>query len=291
MVVALFPVAWLLPQRYWPPVARFLGRLHVGILGRRGRRLQPIFDRYLGSDAGDIELGFRTHNYRDLLAYLREHSPAVWRPEIRLHGREHIDEALEKGNGAVLWTCPSSYHSLLSKKAPCDAGAAIDHLIATTHGFSDTRLGVRFLNPIKHRIERRYVKEFCWIDFRKPTSAILRLMKLLRTNAVVSVSAVQTGGTVIEHTLFGGTLSVANGGPRMALSTGAALLPVFVSAADDGSFDVHIEPPLNTGADTTKTNEEDLVARYAPLLEKHIRQCPEVWYGWIGSENYWRPNG
>ena len=117
----------------------------------------------MGVSALELEIGFRQHNYWELLELLREHAPWGWKVEISVVGREHIDEALAAGRGAVLWYCPFTHADVVFKRGLHEAGYRVNHLSAATHGFSDTRFGVAVLNPIKTGVESRYLKERCVI--------------------------------------------------------------------------------------------------------------------------------
>ena len=287
LFATLFPVAWVLPERYWERWTRFLGSLHVRFMGQHGKHLQPVLEEDFRLRSCELETEFRDYNYRELMAYLREHSPWRWKPAITVIGRQHIDAGLEKGKGVVLWVCPFLHSDLTTKKGLHDAGYRVSHLSEQGHGGSDTLFGMRYLNPIKTGIEERYC-ERCVMSPDGAGPAVRKLVERLKSNGVVSITALQKGRRVAERRFLGGLLRLAKGGPNIALTTGATLLPVFTVIAEDGGHEVHIEPPLTATAGCLEDAEEEIASQYVAILEKYVRRYPGVWRGWLGSPNYWR---
>jgi len=63
------------------------------------------------------------------------------------------------------------------------------------------------------------------------------------------------------------------GPARLAHASEALLVPVFATIAEDGSYDLVIEPPI----DPRGLTEAELMARLAALLERKVRAHPEQW--------------
>lgn len=289
-LMGLLPVSWCLPAGLWLLAARWLAKAHVRLLGAKGNHLKAVLRDRLGMDPSDLEIAFRQHNYLELLEILREHAPWGWTPRITISGRHFIDEALAAGKGVVLWYTPFTHADIVFKKGLHQAGYRISHLSALTHGFSDTRFGVALLNPVKTRVERRYLKERCVMGSSGVGLVIRSLLDRLRRNEVISVTALQSGNRTGQHTLLGGTVYLAKGAPNFAATTGAALIPVFVVPAHDG-YEVRVEPPLVAGSTEVERAEEDYISAYVPLLERYVLQYPHLWRGWLGSPAYWSPGG
>ncbi len=102
------------------------------------------------------------------------------------------------------------------------------------------------------------------------------------------MTALQSGKYTGVRPLFGGTLSLAKGAANFALSTGAALIPIFVVPVD-GGYRVHIEPPLHADSAAIDAAEEELISAYVPVLERYVAQYPALWRGWLGPPSYWSP--
>lgn len=290
LVAACLPVAWLLPERVWPrfaaPVARVQRLLTVHPEPDLGAVLREHFPSL---PVADLVRGFRVHNVLELLAYLREWAPWGWHPTLRVHGLEHIDDALRAGDGVVLWVSDFIHSDLVIKKALFEAGRPYSHLSTPTHGFqSPTVFGRRVLNPIKARMEERYLEERCVMQPGTPGDAIRRLAHLLGRPGVVSVTALSTGRRTSTCPLFGGVITLAKGAPSFFARTPSRLLPVFSFPRAAGGFEVHVEPPL----EVARSGDEDAIAKrciaaYVERLEARIRQFPELWRGWLGPRSYW----
>ncbi len=282
------PFAWLAPPRVWPIVARGVARVHVGLSGRHTPTTDSCIKQHTTRDPSQVGLGFRTNLYCELLEILRENAPYGWPAKIALEGREHIDQALEGGKGAILWFCPFIHADLVFKRGIAEAGYDLHHLSALTHGFSDTKFGLRFLNPLKTGVERRYLKERLVLDEKGEGPALRTLFKRLRGNGLVSITAVHTGLRVATRPFLGGSLRLATGAPNLAAKTGAALLPVFVVPEGPG-YRVIVEPALEASAQDKKAKEEAFVSAYVPLLERYVRHYPTLWRGWFAGPNHWSP--
>ena len=291
LVTGLLPISWLTPERSWPSITQLLARLHVR-LGRANpsHLAEPLTGHFDRLSPAELELGFRRENFMELLELLREYRPGGWRPEIRVHGAEHLDEALASGSRIVLWVWPAAHNDLVTKKGLHEHGYAVAHLSHFTHGFSDTRFGLLVLNRIKTVVEDRYLRERCQMRPEGAGPAIRRLIVILNEPGIVSITALHTGRKTSQHSFFGGELKLANGAPNVALSNGAVLIPVFTLRTGPGRFEVHVETPLEAGdAAVMPAQEEALAERYAEIMERYVRRAPEVWRGWFGSARYWRP--
>src|SRR5690606_38513622 len=99
VIAGLLPAAWFLPLGGQRRIAAWAGRAHIRLLGLRADHLKAVLRDQLGVDQRDIEIGFREHNYLEMMEILREHAPWGWQPRISVVGRQHIDEALAVGKG------------------------------------------------------------------------------------------------------------------------------------------------------------------------------------------------
>lgn len=284
---ALLPFAWFMPTRHWATLTRFLGNAHLNMFGESGAHLHQLAPQLLDMNPSELEVAFRQHNHWELLENLREYAPWGWNPHIDVLGQEHIIKALNKGKGVILWFCPFAHADLVFKKGLHQAGYAITHLSSFTHGFSDTRFGAKILNPIKTKIESRYLKERCLISSHGSGPAIRRLISRLEANEVVSITAIHSGRRYGESQFLGGRIRLAKGAPNLALTTGAALLPVFIVPTAKG-YAVKIEPNLVTQNTQVHDAEEEIISAYTPLLEHYVLAHPGLWRGWWPPFNLWR---
>jgi hypothetical protein len=121
----------------------------------------------------------------------------------------------------------------------------VHHLSSAGHGFSSTRLGLAVLNPIRTRIEDRYIAERITIPLDGAVAGAKQaLSRCLEANAAVPIVLVPRGARrCIEFPFHGGWLRMALGAANFALRTGAALLPVF-SVRTGSRFVTTIEAAL-----------------------------------------------
>ncbi len=73
--------------------------------------------RLLGRSAEAILSELAGEQILTILQLLRDLRPGDWRPEIRLAGLEHVEAALGRGNGAILWVGFSVHGDLVAKMA------------------------------------------------------------------------------------------------------------------------------------------------------------------------------
>ena len=198
------------------------------------------------------------------------------------HGLERLDAALAEGHGAVLWI--SDFVGAGDAVKVALARYGVSHLSRPEHGFSKTRFAIRFLNPIRNRFERGYLKERLVYDRGSPKRALGRMMACLAENGVVSITAsTHEGRQLAEGRLLGGRLGLAIGAPKAALLSGAALIAVHAlrDRRDPRRFEIILDPPLPLSRDLPAT-EAILAATGAYLegLEELVSHRPEAWGGW-----------
>ncbi|MEP7131727.1 MAG: lysophospholipid acyltransferase family protein [Acidobacteriota bacterium] len=110
-----------------------------------------------------------------------------------------------------------------------------------------------------------------------PTLAVLRA---LEQNAIVAMQGDRDfNNTGISVPFFGRDAFFPRGPFRVAMATGATVLPAFILRTDDGRYRAIIEEPLPIvrGPDRDASLRENL-ARYVAILERYIRAHPEQWY-------------
>ena len=185
------------------------------------------------------------HQVEETLQLLACHRPGGWRPTTELRGAHNLVSALTAGNGAVLWVANSAFASLVVKMALHDAGFKVHHLSHPRHGFSPTQFGMRWLNPIRTKIEAKYLASRAVLPLSHNAGPVLaRLVDRLKEGGVVSVTAQATSLRPIAVPFLGGTLNLAPGAPGIAHRSGAALLPVFTTRDAVDHHTVTIEPAL-----------------------------------------------
>ncbi len=207
---------------------------------------------------------------------MRCYHPRGWPAIPRLEGRAELDHALEQGRGGILWVSQFAFSDLVTKRALHQAGYAVSHLSRDTHGFSETRFGRRWLNPIKTGVERRYVAERLVMTDVNPLAPLRDLTLRLKQNRLVSITVAPTGQTTRLLDLLDGRIRVATGALALAWQTGAPLVPVFTLRESDGALVTRIEPALPPDRRLTRAaGIAAMLTAYGRLLETYVLRSPE----------------
>lgn len=241
-------------------------------------------ERMGGYSAGDArDILRRQFEYRllSLLMFLKD---LVWKRgyEIEVEGVAHIEDALSKGNGAVLWFADFVFGSDAAKQALYRVGHPSGHMSRPEHGFSQSTFGIRFLNPIRIRAENLYVNKRIVYDRDRPAAALGTMSDRLRGNELVSILAcAYEGRWLAEIDLFNGRLGLATGAPRLAFQEGCPILPVFTTPAPEPPFfTVTIGEPLRMTATSKEEAILEAVQAFVGQLKPRIENRPHLWRGW-----------
>jgi len=273
---------WLLPDKACLGICRAIVWIMWRLSPRRYAEQAEIFHTYLRGRCSEAEIDAVTRDSASLRQFerillLRFYRPGGWRPRVRLQGREHLEQALQQGRGAILWVKPAAFADIMTKVACHEAGYDAYHLSRHTHGgFSVTRFGLRFLNPIRTRIERRNLAERVMIVPEDPRAATAQLSQRLSENKVVSITVGAAANRLTEVPFLNGSIPLAGGAANLALKADAPLLPVFTERRPDGSFVTTIEPPLQVpteGAHSEKITA--MLMGYPAVMEPYFLRLPE----------------
>jgi KDO2-lipid IV(A) lauroyltransferase len=183
----------------------------------------------------------------------------------RFEGREHMDQALARGKGVILFSAHfGNVDILLQMPLAC---------------------GVPFSTPIEHiQPERLFqytlrLRTSHGVQMFPTGGPMMGLYRALRRGEMIGLAAdrgIDVSTRKVEF--FGAPASLPEGPVRLALRTGAALVPGFGLRLSDNSFVARIEPALeltNSG-----DREADVAAgmeMVVDVLERTISQHPEQW--------------
>ncbi len=284
-LIGLLPVvaalAWTLPEGAWPMLAVRLAGLHLAVRGgrvsREVARIEALVGtRSLGRSPAACWRAHIAHKYVALMQLLHSYHPRGWPAAIRLEGRVEIDAALALGQGAILWVTQFVFSDLVTKRALHEAGYAVSHLSREAHGFSTTRFGRRWLNPIKTGIERRYLAERLVMSEDHTVGPLRGLALRLRQNRLVSITVAPTGRKTRPAPFLDSRIRVATGAPALAWQTGAPLLPVFTLREPAGALVTRVEPALLADRRLDRAGAIDaLLTAYGALLEAYVLRSPD----------------
>jgi len=280
-------ISWILPEAGAPRFCQAAARINAAMLTSDKQRLigqidALIGDRTLPLSPNDIPDAVAAEDLLSLFNVLRTHRTRNWRGDAKVFGAEHLNAALADGNGAVLWRAHFAHFAIPYYKALADEGFTYTHFSHVRHGFSNTRFGVRFLNPIRLSGENYFVPERVERTDAVPTAALRTLYRRLETNGIVSITTRGDADQYITVPFLNGTHDVAPGGPHLAYAKGAALLAVFPLRLPDGRYEVHIMPPIDLkSAASRKAAIEGAAVQFARMLENYVTRYPSQWLGWM----------
>jgi lauroyl/myristoyl acyltransferase len=241
---------------------------------------------HLKLDPFELELQVISAQYEHYIGTIRDIVPVGLAP-VTLLGLSSVEAARRANRGAVLWVSPFAHSDIVTKRALSQAGFEVTHLSHFGHPFSSTRLGARLLNPVQVHIENRYLKQRVLVSYGQAQPALEALKKVLQRNGIVTVTAIGAGRKSIELPFLSGTMRLAVGAPRLALETGAALIPVNTVPDGRGGFSVYCGDDLNRGYSGTDNEAIHAMAeRYVAVLDTFVRKHPSSWQGWLSLS--WR---
>jgi KDO2-lipid IV(A) lauroyltransferase len=117
--------------------------------------------------------------------------------------------------------------------------------------------------------------------------ALRGILKALSENRTIGVLMDQdTGDDGVFVPFFGREAWTQSGPARIAMKTGAALVPVFLIRGRDGRFELHVEPELDV-PDTGDPDADvrETVRRYTEVIEGYVRAYPDQW---VWMHDRWR---
>jgi lauroyl/myristoyl acyltransferase len=177
--------------------------------------------------------------------------------------RQTLDDLLAKGKGIIIISAHMGNWEL-----GVAALTALDyqiHAVALWH--PDARLNALYQ---RQRMARR-------IQLIPMGRAGRECLRVLRSNDIVALVADRDyTGSRQTVTFFGKPARLPTGPAKLALATGAPLLPVFMVRRPDDTFAYIVEPPI--WADRQTDSVEDIMCKMARSLENVIRQHSEQWY-------------
>lgn len=276
---AIAAISWLTPESFWIASSTAASRMDSA----QGRKDALHIARILGGRVDEIDpahtaAGLAVNYHVARMQFLRCYHRDSWRPAISVSGLERIEHALAERRGAILWVAPFVFTHLVTKMALNQAGVKVSHLSRTVHGFSQTRFGVRVLNPIWTKVEECYLAERLVMSPDQSVAILRQLIERVRQNRVISITVGPEGRQCMAP-FFAGALPIADGAPSIALKTGAPLLPVFSVRTAPGSFTTTIEAPLEVGGEKNDRVQE-LVTKCGRLIESYALRFPDQCRAW-----------
>jgi lauroyl/myristoyl acyltransferase len=202
---------------------------------------------------------------------------ADWDVRTEVAGLEHVDQALQDGNGAVFWGM-SFCGTFYSKVALARAGVALAQLSTVDHGISNplALIDEKALGPLHCLAEDRYLTERIRISEDGSNNYLFRIGEVLRDNRCIWIAGERDRGTkFIAAEVFGRHALFPAGAPMLALRNKATLLSAYTERLGPLHYKVTVEPAFSRKAGARpKEFISQAVEEYAKRLEDQIIAHP-----------------
>jgi lauroyl/myristoyl acyltransferase len=196
----------------------------------------------------------------------------IARPE----GMDHLFRALSKGQGVVVFSAHLGNIDLV--------------------GQLPLALGIQISGAVQHiQPERlfRYIlalRQSHGLRLIPSDEALVGLFRALKRGEIIALPCdrdIADHGRMMEF--FGTPTRLPDGPVRIALRTGAPLIPAFVERLPDDTFKVNIEPPLELQrSGDLEADLESGMKLVVATMERHIARHPEQW---LVAARVWPANG
>ena len=190
---------------------------------------------------------------------------------VKLEGKEHLDDALRRGNGAIALTAHLGNFALMNVRL-------------VKEGYPLSLVARDPENPKLAKMITSY-RDAVGIESipDKPRMAcVSKSLKALKQNRILLLQIDQNApATECWVDFFGYLVPTFKGPVILSLRTGAPILPMFIIRNPESFHTLIIYPP--TQLNITGNAEQDItlnIARLTKVVETTIRAYPEQWW-WI----------
>jgi len=242
----------------------------------RGRRVAASNVRHIlgaRADRRTVEAAVRgcfratAYYYVDLCRTPLMNPRRFFRRNLRVHGIEHMQEAMAAGKGLIFATI---HYGNPEYAAQCMTALGWSFFALTEP------LEPPPMDDLVHRLRASQGHRFMPVS----TSGIKAAIRHLRAGGIVCIvfeRDIQHAGVAVPF--FGATARIPSGAVDLARHTGAALIATVAHRRGNDRFDLYVEPPLTLVR--TGRAEEDRRANVARLIgqfEKYLRADPSQWF-------------
>ncbi len=190
---------------------------------------------------------------------------------VAVEGEEHLRRALERGRGVIALSAHLGNFTMIGMRLAA-AGYPFSAVVKQPKD-------ERFARLIDHY---RAVVGIQTISAKPRREAARQILKALRRNEVILVIADEFKSGGVEVEFLGRTAPAPRGPATLALRTGAAVLPTFVTRDREDRLTLRIGEEIQL----VKTGDlqQDVAANaslFAGHLETMVRRYPDQW-NWLG---------
>ena len=260
-----------LPRRIGYLIATLVGDIIYLVSPRIRGTIASNVMHVMGAESDDAEvrrvvrgvLRNASKNYLDLIRIPRM-KPQQIKRQVTPHGVHHLVDALARGKGVMLVTAHFGSFDMAVQLLAV-------HSVRTT-------IPVEALEPerlLDHVVSLRKNKGLNIIPAK--SGALQAMIKALRNGEIVLIACDRDiTGEAPKALFFGEETRLPDMAVRIALRTGAAIIPVFNLRRDGGRYDVYVEPPIEVESNGN-ANVAEHMNEVIRVMEKYIKSCPEQW--------------
>ena len=270
----------LLPYRGCLATGRLIGKIVMLLSASRQTVIDTNLARCFPEKSDSERKRIKSHCYQNLGISLIEMAMCWWwsddrlRPLVEIRGREHLDEVLASGRGAILLT--GHYSSL-------EIGGRLLTLFMPLQGMYRTQRNRLFDSYLYTRRHSYLVN----LVSRKNTRQLLKGIR-----AGIPTWYAPDQDFTRERNVFAPFMGIAtatiSASSRLAQAGNAAMLPYYPERkADASGYILHIEPALENFPSGDEVEDATAINQ---TFEKWLRKDPDN-YMWIHQRFKTRPPG
>ena len=275
-------------------VARVLAGLSYHLSLSKRAAMKRSVTAALGDRLGDRELarilkGSFFDLWLEVLGTKPNRIDAEATTDARVIGWNHLEHALAAGKGVILWENGNFGRRFWAKQILDRKGVRVHQIRGANHlgGLeidNATATWVRrcVIRPFFDDAERPYVAELIFLPSTGNLSYGRTLLQRLRENAAICVAADgEAGARLLAVPFLGVSYHFSTGMVSLARMSGAAIVPIVCRETDDGKACLIIEEAIRVGEDEDRERQiEQIIARYAALIEPYIQRDPASYRKW-----------
>jgi KDO2-lipid IV(A) lauroyltransferase len=269
----------LVPRWLFPPFTFFWGGLFYLLMGGQRRAMRSNLRVVTGRL--DVERlvfsAFRkfSHNWCDVMLMMRLRGKRLQALIGRRGNPAPMDEALARGNGAIL-VSPHLGNWELGGLGLADLGYKVNVL---TFREPDEKV-----NELREAVRRERGIGFIYVDRHDSSPlAIIEAVNALRRNEVLALLGERDGSSnTMKMDFFGRPTDFPVGAAYLSLASGAPVIPVFVPF-ENGRYATLMEEAIYVQGGHGRHAEaiREGMQRLVAVFECYIRRYPDQWYNFF----------
>ncbi|MFH1846377.1 MAG: lysophospholipid acyltransferase family protein [Candidatus Omnitrophota bacterium] len=272
--IALFLIG-VVPRKIALAIADFLGRIAFKMLNKHRNKAMENLSEVLhcGEDrSAKIARGVFINMAKNGIDWIRSLSLKwgfVNKIVTEVSGLDRLDKALESGNGAILMASHFGNWELMS-------------IYLTLRGYNGAIIARRIYfhkyDKILNQMRTRFGVKVIYRD-----ESPKKILNVLKNGQILGMLADQDVDSVsgVFVDFFNRPAYTPSAPVKIAMKTGALLVPAFMIRKKDDTYKLIIEEPIDAGSSDGSAEEIiKYTQAWTAVLEKYVKEYPEQWV-WI----------